>query len=328
VARLINASSAREIVFTRNATEAINLVAHSWGNAHLRPGDEVRSPVLHPVCTAGLSTVPSLLAGVEAGGVSGPLKRAGRAGAGVGGGAPQQPGALAAGLPAHGRAAAPRPADGRHAGAGHAGARPCGAASHSPPSILLPPLRGTAWHGALSARCAQALTQMLSPKTKIVALVAVSNMLGSILDTAYVAEQAHRVRPWASEGVSPCASCAPSCAVWPGEVALWHCPSAGRGESVRSACQMRLEVHAVRRAPGGRWAPGCCWTAARRCRTCRWTCGAWARTGSWPPRTRCAGRPASASCGAGPRGAGSCAAAAPLACCQAGACKSGIASLL
>ncbi len=189
-------------------------------------------------------------------------------------------------------------------------------------------LRGTAWHGALSARCAQALTQMLSPKTKIVALVAVSNMLGSILDTAYVAEQAHRVRPWASEGVSPCASCAPSCAVWPGEVALWHCPSAGRGESVRSACQMRLEVHAVRRAPGGRWAPGCCWTAARRCRTCRWTCGAWARTGSWPPRTRCAGRPASASCGAGPRGAGSCAAAAPLACCQAGACKSGIASLL
>ena len=138
MARLINASSAREIVFTRNATEAINLVAHSWGNAHLRPGDEVRSPVLHPVCTAGLSTVPSLRAGVEAGGVSGPLKRAGRTGAGVGGGAPQQPGALAAGLPAHGRAAAPRPADGRHAGAGHAGARPCGAASHSPPSILLP----------------------------------------------------------------------------------------------------------------------------------------------------------------------------------------------
>jgi cysteine desulfurase/selenocysteine lyase len=26
-----------ELVFTRGATEAINLVAHTWGNAHLRP---------------------------------------------------------------------------------------------------------------------------------------------------------------------------------------------------------------------------------------------------------------------------------------------------
>jgi cysteine desulfurase/selenocysteine lyase len=30
-----------EIVFTRGATEAINLVAHSWGNAHLKAGDRV-----------------------------------------------------------------------------------------------------------------------------------------------------------------------------------------------------------------------------------------------------------------------------------------------
>ena len=43
VARLINAQSGRDVVFTRNATEGINLVAHSWGNLHLRPGDEVCS---------------------------------------------------------------------------------------------------------------------------------------------------------------------------------------------------------------------------------------------------------------------------------------------
>ena len=40
VARFINAGSDREIVFTRNATEAINLVAHSFGN-RFEPGDEV-----------------------------------------------------------------------------------------------------------------------------------------------------------------------------------------------------------------------------------------------------------------------------------------------
>ncbi|KAK4479407.1 hypothetical protein RD792_014920 [Penstemon davidsonii] len=41
VANFINASDSREIVFTRNATEAINLVAYSWGLANLKEGDEV-----------------------------------------------------------------------------------------------------------------------------------------------------------------------------------------------------------------------------------------------------------------------------------------------
>jgi cysteine desulfurase/selenocysteine lyase len=41
VARFVNASSSKEIVFTRNATEAINLVAYSWGLENLKPGDEV-----------------------------------------------------------------------------------------------------------------------------------------------------------------------------------------------------------------------------------------------------------------------------------------------
>jgi len=37
----INASSSREIVFTRGTTEAINLVASSWGRGTLGPGDEI-----------------------------------------------------------------------------------------------------------------------------------------------------------------------------------------------------------------------------------------------------------------------------------------------
>jgi len=41
VARFIGAPDPRSLVFTRNATEAINLVAASWGRANLRPGDEI-----------------------------------------------------------------------------------------------------------------------------------------------------------------------------------------------------------------------------------------------------------------------------------------------
>ena len=41
VARLINAASEDEIVFTRGATEAINLVAATWGRSFLKAGDEV-----------------------------------------------------------------------------------------------------------------------------------------------------------------------------------------------------------------------------------------------------------------------------------------------
>jgi cysteine desulfurase / selenocysteine lyase len=37
----LNAADEREIVFVRGATEAINLVAQSWGAAHLKAGDEI-----------------------------------------------------------------------------------------------------------------------------------------------------------------------------------------------------------------------------------------------------------------------------------------------
>ena len=41
IARFINAPLAREIIYTRNATEAINLVAASWGRANIGPGDTI-----------------------------------------------------------------------------------------------------------------------------------------------------------------------------------------------------------------------------------------------------------------------------------------------
>ncbi|XP_059659348.1 cysteine desulfurase 1, chloroplastic-like isoform X1 [Cornus florida] len=41
VATFINASDSSEIVFTRNATEAVNLVAYSWGLSNLKSGDEI-----------------------------------------------------------------------------------------------------------------------------------------------------------------------------------------------------------------------------------------------------------------------------------------------
>ncbi|MDP8953987.1 MAG: aminotransferase class V-fold PLP-dependent enzyme, partial [Actinomycetota bacterium] len=41
VARFIGAASTREVLFAKNATESLNLVAHSWGRANLRRGDVV-----------------------------------------------------------------------------------------------------------------------------------------------------------------------------------------------------------------------------------------------------------------------------------------------
>ena len=41
VQQFINASSTAEIIFTRGATEGINLVAASWGRANLKAGDEI-----------------------------------------------------------------------------------------------------------------------------------------------------------------------------------------------------------------------------------------------------------------------------------------------
>ena len=41
VAAFVNAPESREVIFVRNATEALNLVAHAWGRENLGPGDVV-----------------------------------------------------------------------------------------------------------------------------------------------------------------------------------------------------------------------------------------------------------------------------------------------
>ena len=41
VARFINAPSAHQVIYTRNTTESINLVAHAWARANLKAGDRL-----------------------------------------------------------------------------------------------------------------------------------------------------------------------------------------------------------------------------------------------------------------------------------------------
>src|ERR1700722_13497904 len=53
VGRFIGAANpSREVVFTKNATEALNLVAHTWGRTHLHAGDAIVLPEMeHPANT-------------------------------------------------------------------------------------------------------------------------------------------------------------------------------------------------------------------------------------------------------------------------------------
>jgi cysteine desulfurase / selenocysteine lyase len=41
IARFIGAAEPREVIFTRNATEGVNLVAQTWGRTHVHAGDEI-----------------------------------------------------------------------------------------------------------------------------------------------------------------------------------------------------------------------------------------------------------------------------------------------
>src|SRR4051812_6007961 len=41
VAKLLNVKDPHEVIWTRNATESINLVAYSWGRKHIGPGDVI-----------------------------------------------------------------------------------------------------------------------------------------------------------------------------------------------------------------------------------------------------------------------------------------------
>jgi cysteine desulfurase/selenocysteine lyase len=46
VQKFINAKSWREVIYTRNATEAINLVAYAWGRLNIHEGDEIVSTLI------------------------------------------------------------------------------------------------------------------------------------------------------------------------------------------------------------------------------------------------------------------------------------------
>ena len=46
VAAFLNADSTQSIIFTRNTTESINLVAHAWARRHVRQGDEILLTVM------------------------------------------------------------------------------------------------------------------------------------------------------------------------------------------------------------------------------------------------------------------------------------------
>ena len=153
---------------------------------------------------------------------------------------------------------------------------------------------------------AQAFAELLSPKTKVVALVHVSNMLGSILDTAYVAEQARKVCSfkYALQGTllddSPCLECDrrvehPSATFLLPAAEASRVTAQGRIRQAPEQMKMcKLTVCAC-----DRWVPRCCWTAPSRCPGCPQTFRPWAQTGLWPQATRCVGPLASDSCGAG-----------------------------
>src|ERR1700712_5249180 len=46
VAQFVGAASPKEIIFTRNTTEGINLVARAWGDANVRAGDRILLSVM------------------------------------------------------------------------------------------------------------------------------------------------------------------------------------------------------------------------------------------------------------------------------------------
>ena len=41
IRKFINAKYSEEIIFTRNTTESINLVAYTWGNANIKKGNKI-----------------------------------------------------------------------------------------------------------------------------------------------------------------------------------------------------------------------------------------------------------------------------------------------
>ena len=67
VANFINARSSREIVFVKNATEGLNLIANTWGTKNIKEGDEVSFPKKEQLCvTASSASVCSQFVDINA----------------------------------------------------------------------------------------------------------------------------------------------------------------------------------------------------------------------------------------------------------------------
>jgi hypothetical protein len=216
VARFVNAASPQEIVYTRNATEAINLVASSWGGSALREGDEV----VLSVAEHHSNLVPWQLLAQRRGLV---LKFVGLT---------------------------------------------------ESEELDLEQLAG-----------------LITPRTRLVSLVHVSNMLGCVLPTQRAAELAHAA----------------------GAKLLLDCCQSGARRGLAAAAQSWAGWAAGRAAPRHTTTcpelppnPACSIPSPSspppvQCPTCPWMCRPWALTGSWPPPTRCAAPRASASCGGAAR---------------------------
>ena len=57
VRRFINATKSQEIIFVRGTTEAINLVAQSYGQSQLKPGDEIKARLTRGEIGATVKTI-------------------------------------------------------------------------------------------------------------------------------------------------------------------------------------------------------------------------------------------------------------------------------
>jgi cysteine desulfurase/selenocysteine lyase len=146
VAALINARGPDEVVWTRNASEAVNLVAFTWGLANLKPGDEI----VVSVAEHHSNLVPWQMVAKRTGAV---LRHVRLRQQGGGGGAPSS------------------------------------SSSSASASAVTSRRRGLD-HQTLDMDHYDAL---LSPRTKLVALPHVSNVLGCVLDAERVVSGARRV---------------------------------------------------------------------------------------------------------------------------------------
>ena len=212
IAGFINASSPQEIVYTRNATEAINLVANTWGAAQLREGDEVVLSVAE-----------------------------------------------------------------HH--------------SNIVPWQLLAQRRGLVLKFAELTGSEEVdlekLAALITPRTRLVSLVHVSNMLGCVLPTQRVAEMAHGV---GAKLLLDCCQSGGAGGKWEGQ---WLCQVVCGSRAASG--WVRSETNDCTSQCFKCWTPSC-WPCLQ-CPTCWWMCRRLAPTGLWPLATRCAALQASASCG-------------------------------